>query len=328
MPTSHRVRDGLLAVAFALTILTVAGPTAALAKRPGAQTGGATNITEQSATLKASINPNGKPTQFFFEYGQTQNYGQHSPTQGAGSQNRTMQVGQNVGGLKPNTQYHYRVVATNADGTRVGRDRKVTTRRPDPNALLLTETPNPVLFGHSASLTGQLRGPRNTGVGITLMARPASSTGAYSAVAGPVPTDANGNFSFSVLPGANTAYHVVSGTQRHTTSADVGVGVVFNVKLRVNDRHPRRGQAVTFSGSVFPGAVGSTVAIQRQSRSSGEYVTVASAGLTQTSEINGLPRTSFSRRIHVRSSGIYRAVMTGTNDLSEGASRRVGVHVR
>jgi hypothetical protein len=316
-----------MAIGCALTILTVAGPAVAQAMPPGAQTGPATNIAQQSATLHATINPRGKPTQFSFEYGQTQKYGQRSPNQGAGSGTRAMGVGQVIGGLKPNTQYHYRVVATNADGTKMGADRKFTTRRPDPNALLLTENPNPVLFGHSATLTGTLMGPNHGGVGVTLMARPASSTGAYTPAAGPAPTDSNGNFSFSVLPGANTAYHVVAATQRNTTSTDVGVGVVFNVKLHASDRHPHSGQSVRFSGTVFPSADGSAVSIQRQSRTSGEYVTVATASLRPASAVNGLPRADYSRRIHVHSSGIYRAVVAGTADLSEGTSTRVGIHV-
>jgi len=43
--------------------------------------------------------------------------------------------------------------------------------------------------------------------------------------------------------------------------------------------------------------------------------------------VNGLPSAKFSRRIHLHSSGSFRAVVPGTTDLSEGSSGRVSVHV-
>src|SRR4029078_11745459 len=103
------------------------------------------------------------------------------------------QVSQTVGGLRVGTQYHFRIVATNPDGTSSGGDRPFRTRPPDPNALLLTEEPTPLLFGHSAALSGRLLGPNNAGVGVTLMARPGSPpTRALSVRAGAVSTAPRG----------------------------------------------------------------------------------------------------------------------------------------
>ena len=88
---------------------------------------------------------------------------------------------------------------------------------------------------------------------MTLMGRPARPpTGAFTPVAGPVATDAGGQLLFSVLPGANTVYHAMAATQRNTASADIAVGLVFNVKLKASDRTPSSGKAVKFSGTVFP----------------------------------------------------------------------------
>ena len=140
--------------------LALAVPATALAMPPLVRTNPAANVGGQSATLKGTVTPRGKTTEFFFAYGTTKAYGQRSPTQTVGAGNGAQQVSQTVGGLRVGTQYHFRIVATNPDGTSSGGDRAFRTRPPDPNALLLTEQPNPLLFGHSAALSGQLLGPQ------------------------------------------------------------------------------------------------------------------------------------------------------------------------
>jgi hypothetical protein len=310
------------------TVVALAAPAAARAAAPGAATGGATNIGAQGATLTGTVKPNGKPTQYHFQYGQTKAYGQSSASQTVQPGRGSVQVRQAVGGLKPDTQYHYRLVATNGDGTTAGRDRTFRTRKPDPNALLLAPSTNPVVFGHQASLAGQLRGPNHAGVGVTLFAKAATSSGDFAPVAGPVATDAAGNYAFALLPGANALYRTVAATPRSTTSGIVGVGVVANVKLGVSDRSVRAGTSVRFSGIVLPAMDGGLVSIQKLSSRSGTYVTVAHARLTGTTPQNDLPRSRYARRLRLRSSGIFRALVAGTPDLTEGTSRRVAVHVR
>lgn len=326
MAVGFRARDGIAGLVICVA-LALAVPATALALPPVVRTDPAGNVGGQSATLHGSVTPRGKATQFFFQYGTTTAYGQRTPSQVVNPGNGAQAVAQTVGGLRVGTQYHFRLVATNPDGTSSGGDRSFRTRPPDPNALLLTEQPNPVLFGHSAALSGQLLGPNNAGVGVTLMERPATATtGPFSVAAGPFPTDANGGYGFFVLPGINTTYHVVASTARGTSSVDLNVGVTSNVKLRVSHAHIHSGSVVTFSGTVFPAASG-VVSIQKLSSRSGQYVTVSSAGLAAAPPVNGLPSAGFSRRIHLHSSGSFRAVLPGTPDLSEGSSGRVSVHV-
>ncbi len=326
MAVRLRARDGFAGLVLCAG-LALAVPATALAMPPLVRTNPAANVGGQSATLKGTVTPRGKTTEFFFAYGTTKGYGQRTPTQTVGAGNGAQQVSQTVGGLRVGTQYHFRIVATNPDGTSSGGDRTFRTRPPDPNALLLTEQPNPLLFGHSAALSGQLLGPNNAGVGVTLMARPASQpTGPFSVAAGPIPTDANGGYGFFVLPGINTTYHAVAATARGTASVNLNVGVVYNVKLGASHTHIHSGSVVTFSGTVFP-AAGGVVSIQKLSSRSGQYVTVSSAGLAAAPPVNGLPSSKFARRIHLHSSGSFRAVVPGTTDLSEGSSGRVSVHV-
>jgi hypothetical protein len=72
------------------------------------------NVSATAATLESSIDPNGSPTSYFFQYGTTTAYGSTSPQPpgpiiGAGTAD--VDVASAVQGLAPATTYHYRVVA-------------------------------------------------------------------------------------------------------------------------------------------------------------------------------------------------------------------------
>ena len=101
---------------------------------PNLTTGAATNITSTTATLNASVNPNGLSTSFQF----TSDFGSF-PVQNAGSGTAFVPFSVNVTGLSPNTQYHFNTTATNAGGTAQGVERTFTTL-PAPTP---TPTPTP-----------------------------------------------------------------------------------------------------------------------------------------------------------------------------------------
>ena len=77
------------------------------------------NLTARSASLEAEINPNGLNTTYQFEYGPTISYGESAPvTAGELSASEADQsVVVDLTNLTPHVVYHYRLVATNADGT-------------------------------------------------------------------------------------------------------------------------------------------------------------------------------------------------------------------
>jgi hypothetical protein len=92
-----------------------------------AQTGGVTGITTTGADIFGAVSPNGRATQFHFDYGASANYGSRTPNADAGAS-----VTARLAGLAPNTLYHYRVVATNGDGTGVGADATFVTATTNP----------------------------------------------------------------------------------------------------------------------------------------------------------------------------------------------------
>jgi hypothetical protein len=99
-----------------------------------ATTGPASAVTDRSATLSGSVNPNGSPTSYRFEYGPTTAYGRSTPAVAAGSGKSAVPAVASLDGLGPATTYHYRVVATNAGGPTKGSDQTFTTASPPPPA--------------------------------------------------------------------------------------------------------------------------------------------------------------------------------------------------
>jgi hypothetical protein len=80
-----------------------------------------------TVTLGGSVKPNGFATRYHFELGTTRRYGRSSPTSPAGPGHAWRSVSAIVGGLRPHTVYHYRLVATSAGGTVLGADRTFRT---------------------------------------------------------------------------------------------------------------------------------------------------------------------------------------------------------
>jgi YD repeat-containing protein len=96
---------------------------------PDATTGGATHVKRSTATLTGSVNPHGARTAYHFEFGTTIAYGRStSPLTVAGGSS-AVSVAHAISGLKPSTTFHYRLVASNRNGSSVGLDRTLRTAR-------------------------------------------------------------------------------------------------------------------------------------------------------------------------------------------------------
>jgi hypothetical protein len=86
----------------------------------------ATNVTSSSATLNGTVDPHGLTTSVHFQYGTTTSYGFNTPMQSQ-TGNTYRNIAANISGLTTHTTYHFRIVATNTAGTRMGSDRTFTT---------------------------------------------------------------------------------------------------------------------------------------------------------------------------------------------------------
>jgi Fibronectin type III domain len=94
---------------------------------PVAVTGSASGVTATAATLAGTVDPNGRPTTWYFEYGTSTGYGSKTASKSAGSGTSSAAVSAPVSGLATGRVYHYRLVATSDAGTSRGADRTFTT---------------------------------------------------------------------------------------------------------------------------------------------------------------------------------------------------------
>jgi hypothetical protein len=163
----------------------------------------ATAVTGASATINGTVNPNSLATNYYFEWGTTTAYGNVTTTTAAGSGTANLAVNANLSGLISGTTYHFRVVATNADGTTNGTDLTFT-----PGAAMVTTTPVTGITLTGASSGGNV----TTDGGTAVTARGVCwATTANPVATGNHTTDGSGMGIFtSTITGlsSNTTYHV------------------------------------------------------------------------------------------------------------------------
>ena len=104
------------------------------ARRPQS-TGQASGVGPTSATLGGSVNPNGRSTSWYIEYGTSTSYGSRTSSRSAGSGTAALAVSVGRLRLKAGVTYHFRLVATSSLGTRevpTPRSRRRARRLPSP----------------------------------------------------------------------------------------------------------------------------------------------------------------------------------------------------
>jgi hypothetical protein len=313
----------LAALAGALTL-----SPSALAAAPTATTGPATAVTSTTATVTGSVNSGKEQTTYHFEYGTTTAYGTSTPDASAGKGNKTTNVSADLATLTPSTVYHYRLVATNASGTVPGADMTFTTLAegqapPGGNAVTIAANPKSIAFGKASALIGQVVGPNNGGVKLTLQSRPASVAGAQFADAATGTTDVAGNDSFGVVPLVNTDYQVVAKAKPDATSPVQRVNVRWALTLKLSDSTPKRGKRVRFSGRVRPADAGASALIQRRTKT-GKFRTVTTA-LLKPSTTAG--ESVYSKRLRIKRSGVYRVRIPGNGEHATATSRKRKIKV-
>ncbi len=120
-------------------------------------TGVASGITDSTATLSATVNPQGAAVKVSYQFGTTTAYGQSTAVQTLAPGNVATPFTAQLTGLAPATTVHYRAVATSDFGTFVGADQTLTTS-PTPPA---PPTVGTATVGH-AKVTGSTAAVRIT----------------------------------------------------------------------------------------------------------------------------------------------------------------------
>jgi hypothetical protein len=121
----------------------------------GATTGAAGSVTDATASVTGTVNPNGLPTSYAFEYGTSLSFGSATSATAVPSSSGDTPVPASLAGLTASTTYYYRVVAASSAGTTYGTVRSFrTTGTPmAPAAVTLA----PISTGDaSATVAGQV----------------------------------------------------------------------------------------------------------------------------------------------------------------------------
>jgi len=164
----------------------------------------ATSIGATTATLNGTVNPNGLATTWYFQYGTTTSYGSTTTSTSAGSGNSAVPVSAAVTDLVFGTLYHFRLVATNSDGTSYGNDLTFTTT----GAATVTTTAATSISMNSATSGGNV----TSDGGFTVTARGVCwSTSLNPTISDDHTTDGSGTGTFtSSITGLspNTTYHI------------------------------------------------------------------------------------------------------------------------
>ena len=255
---------------FILTCLAALAPAGAAAAQsaPAVTTGGIEQLTPTGATVKGTVNPRGRPTTGFVQYGAGGKLTQRTPDTDFGAGTRPVPVRIALSGLKPVTKYVYRVVARSRAGRTSGATRSFTTPRV-PASVTLSSAPATVRFGDSAILSGTVGGTGAGGSTVQPQQAEFPFTQGFGPAGNALVAAADGTFGLRVEPRVTTQYRAVANVDgRQAVSPVVTVGVAPRVGLSI-----RRGSRARFTGTVAPG--GDAVVRLVRITSTGRRVTVA-----------------------------------------------------
>ena len=285
-------------MALAGAAIALAAPATALAEPPTVTTKSARNVTQTTATLFGSVNPNGNRTYTFFQYGTSKLYGAQTPQIDRGSGKKAVLVADDIVGLAPFTTYHYRFVSQDGKRVTFGKDMTFKTKR-QPLGVVLSANPAEVNPNGSTVLSGNISGTGNAGREVILQANPFPFAGFGDASNAQI-ADAAGTFSFPVLDvPVNTVFRVRVPDQENLFSNEVPVAVRINVSASAPNK-VRKGRKVTFKGRVTPANEGAPVEVQRKFRD--VWVTVRRTRLSSES--------TFKQKLRLQRSGKFRVLVT------------------
>jgi YVTN family beta-propeller protein len=146
---------GLLVMSASITIIGCGGGGGSDSGSSGPAfsivTNPADNVTQTSATLNGTVNPNGVSTVVYFQYGKTTSYSSTVGYQNIGSGASSINVSVNLTGLSPRTLYNFRIRATRGNTTFNGANRTFTTESAPP---ICTTNPATNIIYDSARLNG------------------------------------------------------------------------------------------------------------------------------------------------------------------------------
>ena len=212
-----------------------------------------------------------------FEYGTSTSYGTATPEQAIGAGSSTVAVSAAIAGLRPNTRYNYRAVATSAAGVTRSSNGTFTTSRVPTGVAITPSTTRPV-YGSGLTIQGTVSGAGSTPVALEKQDFP--YTGPFAQIA-TATANSRGAFSLTAPPLFITArLRVVTRTAVVATSPVTTASVAVKVGLKARRLRARR---MRLEGATWPAVPQGRVSLQRQT-STGRWIFVKRARITPLDE--------------------------------------------
>jgi hypothetical protein len=217
----------------------------------------ASAITTRGAHVRATLDPNGAETTYYFQYGRSTGYGTRTEELTV-SGTDPVTVEADLTGLAPYTRYHWRLFARSAAGRTPGRDHTLRTARLA-TAVTLFSSRKIVGFNRGLMVGGRVSGAGLKGMPLTLERQVFPFAGAFEAVRTTHAGD-DGGYLFSVdHVRAATRFRVVSQTQEPVTSTVAVVRAKPRTTIGARLVARKRGR---ISGTITP-AVSGELSLQR-----------------------------------------------------------------
>jgi tetratricopeptide (TPR) repeat protein len=296
-----------------VTTLSPTGP-------PVVITNPATYIASFSATLNGPVDPHGLTTNVQFQYGTTLSYGLTSAIQSK-SGNTYQNVVATIGGLTASTTYHFRIVATNSNGTRWGADRTFTTlsatgppvaiTNPATNVASFSATLNGPVDPHGLTTNVHFQYGTTTSYGLTTPIQGKSGNAYQNVAANSSGLAASTTYHFRIVA-TNSAGTSYGADRTFTTLSVTGPPVVIT-----SPATNVTSSSATLNGPVDPHGLTTNVHFQ--------YGTTTSYGLTTANQIRtGNVYQNVAANISSLSASTtyhFRIVGTNTSGTTYGSDR-------
>ncbi len=307
-----------------IAVLFLIIPQLVQAQAPVATTESASGIGSSFATVNGTVNANDAQTTVTFEYGVDTNYGgtfeaDQSPV--SGSENTA--VSATIYELEPNTTYHYRVAAVNANGTTYGADTVFSTLELPPMAETKAATG---LSGNGATLNGMVYGRgydtdvtfeygKDTSYGTTVTADQSPLLDPFNTINWPVSTIISGLAD-------NTTYHyrVVASNANGTT---YGEDIIFTLGTvgTTPTVNTNAATGITTSDAILNGTVNANASQTTVTFEFGADTSYGNTVLADQNPVSGSSDTPVSTSIGELEPGTnyhFRAIAQNANGTTNG----------
>jgi hypothetical protein len=319
----------MAAIALAVCALIPIGASAAT-RLPDVVTGKVGKAHGVTVLLTGTIDPQGSPTTYYFQFGPTAAYTSRTATGNAGSGIKPLKVGLSAAPML--LGYHYRLVASNAAGTRLGKDRVYSLPK---KSKLKFEVPKgaATLWGHVVVISGRLLGAGAAFHRLALEASPFPYKEAFEEIGAPTITNAAGRFTFRVgVLRTSTQFRVMTLDALPKFSHPFKELITPRVTFSVHTSS--RFGFVRLFGQVTPVEVGARVTFQYEKqvrpgvkeKNENRTTKFKSAGMTTVKRATK-QFSYYSLILNVKQGGRFRAIVTPrSGGLGAGTSRTIFVH--